>query len=162
MFKTCPRCRDEFQAWVSECPDCRIPLVHAPSGGLVAPEPEPEPERGALADPRMLQRGDASELHALAEHLTSQGIACAIAAAPVSRASAGLRTVQLALFVEARELAGAQAATLAFLAPAHEEAGELRAPGALETCPGCDEPLAASAAQCPSCGLEFPEMEASS
>jgi hypothetical protein len=23
----CPQCRDEFQDWVKDCPDCKIPLV---------------------------------------------------------------------------------------------------------------------------------------
>ena len=23
----CPQCRDEFQDWVKECPDCKVPLV---------------------------------------------------------------------------------------------------------------------------------------
>ena len=23
----CPECHDEFQDWVNECPDCKVPLV---------------------------------------------------------------------------------------------------------------------------------------
>jgi hypothetical protein len=32
----CPECRDEFQDWVTVCPDCRVPLV------AVLEEDEPE------------------------------------------------------------------------------------------------------------------------
>ena len=33
MFKTCPRCGDEFLPHIAECPDCRMPLQIS-EGGL--------------------------------------------------------------------------------------------------------------------------------
>ena len=39
----CPKCRDEFEDWVEECPDCKEKLVDE-----LPPLPEEEPRGGAL------------------------------------------------------------------------------------------------------------------
>ena len=41
----CPKCRDEFEDWVEECPDCRVRLVD------VLPEPSPELEVKVSSEP---------------------------------------------------------------------------------------------------------------
>ena len=40
MFKVCSRCGQEYQAWVTECSDCGVPLDLAP-GETLAPETRP-------------------------------------------------------------------------------------------------------------------------
>jgi hypothetical protein len=39
----CPKCRDEFEDWVEECPDCKEKLVDE-----LPPLPEEEPREGKL------------------------------------------------------------------------------------------------------------------
>jgi hypothetical protein len=39
----CPQCRDEFQDWVKECPDCKVPLVD-----VLPPLPEEVTREGPL------------------------------------------------------------------------------------------------------------------
>jgi len=39
----CPKCREEFQDWVTMCLDCGVPLVDI-LPDLPAPKPEPKPE----------------------------------------------------------------------------------------------------------------------
>lgn len=171
MFKTCPRCGDEFLAHVDVCPDCRVALAHGPALGVTA---APENLRGVQPAPlesaALLRRGEVWELRELAERLEAAGIACAVDTDPPGAgivAGAGVgnrkgsygRSVRLAVYVAGEDVAAAvavqQAWTTEGLAGA-ELAGPL---GALSACPGCGEPLAENAAACGSCGLEFPEQE---
>ncbi len=41
----CPNCRDEFEDWVTVCPDCKVPLV-----AELLPEPEERFREGPLVE----------------------------------------------------------------------------------------------------------------
>jgi hypothetical protein len=165
MFKTCPECGGEFQAWVTRCPDCDVALVIA--GEEVArPAPRELPHAGELV---CVERGDPWHLRELAERLQQQGISCRIdvyppdaAIRPPARRAAGTSTTgtQFGLYVRAEDVALAQqlrSEHLAEVVPgAQALAGEVG--GVLSDCPACGTPLAEGAGSCASCGLEFPEQ----
>lgn len=169
MFKTCPRCGDEFLPHVSECPDCRVALQHgAPEGAPAVEEPSGGAEPAMLESAALLRHGEVWELRELAERLQAEGIACAVDTDPpgarivtggrlAQRKGSQGRAVRLALYVAERDVAAALAVDQAWTAEGVPDA-ELAGPvGAISACPGCGEPLAPSAAVCSSCGLEFPE-----
>ncbi len=165
MFKSCPRCGDEFQHWVNECPDCHVPLAHADAGGSAPALGERSAAAPApFTSPVLLRRGDPRDLRELAERLGAQGIACAVggdfgkASKGIGRAGAG-RSVTLGLFVEERDLPAASEIQRAWLAEQMPEDASAGPVGELSGCPGCGEPLAADARACRSCGLEFPDAE---
>lgn len=161
MFKTCPECGGEFQAWVARCPDCDVALVVA-SGEVARPAPRELPHASELV---CVDRGDPWHLRELAERFQQQGVSCRIdvyppdaAIRPPTQRGAGVGT-QFGLYVRAEDVALAQqlrAEHLKVVVPdAHALSGEAGA--ALSDCPACGEPLDEGAARCASCGLEFPE-----
>lgn len=171
MFKTCPRCGDEFLPHVSECPDCRVALQHgAPEGAPVLDEPARGGAPGLLESATLLRHGEVWELRELAERLQTAGIACAVDTDPpgagivtgggiAQRKSSYGRAVRLALYVAEQDVAAALAIHQAWTAEGVPDADLAGPAGAISACPGCGEPLAPSAAACGSCGLEFPEHE---
>ena len=44
----CPKCRDEFQDWVKECPDCKVALVEKLEQKPKPAKPTPPPERNLI------------------------------------------------------------------------------------------------------------------
>jgi len=164
MFKTCPSCGGEFVLHVSECPDCRVALVHAEE---LAARSESE-IRGALESAALLRHGTTAQLRELAEALDAAGIACAIDTDPpgaaiknsarVSRMGNFGQEAQLAIYVEARDHMGASAIADQWLARTAPGAELAQPAGELAQCPACNEPIAEGAASCASCGLEFPEI----
>ena len=119
MFKTCPRCGDEFLPHVDECPDCRVALAHGPALGVTAAPEDPRGARPApLESAALLRRGEAWELRQLAERLEAAGIQCAVDTDPPGAgimAGGGVgnrkgsygRTVRLALYVGQEDIAAA-------------------------------------------------------
>jgi hypothetical protein len=165
MFKTCPECGGEFQAWVTRCPDCDVALVIA-SGEVARPAPRELPHASELV---CVERGDPWHLRELAERLQQQGLSCRIdvyppdsAIRPPARRGAGTSGAQFGLYVRAEDVALAQqlrSEHLKRVVPdAHALSGE--AGGVLSDCPACGAPLEETAVSCASCGLEFPEQGA--
>jgi len=161
VFKHCPSCRSEFQEWVATCPDCRVPLV-APGTPLPPPEaPEVLPAASELV---AVERGLPAELRTLAEAFQHEGIASRIDAAPgadgVGRGAVGPNA--FALYVREVDLPTAVRVRNAHLERVVPDAAGLTAGvGAeLAACPACEAPLAEGAAECESCGLEFPDVSA--
>jgi hypothetical protein len=176
VFKSCPRCNAEFLPHVSECPDCRVALQHGDAAEFTAiglrerkREAEPTEARG-MQDPVLLRGGEVAELRQIAERLVAASLVCAIDTDPpgmgitgsqrASRRGQSGRDVRLAVYVQRSDYAEAAAVHEAWIAATVPDAGLALATGMLDKCPGCDEPLAPSAAACASCGLEFPEMQA--
>lgn len=170
MFKTCPRCGDEFLPHIAECPDCRMPLQIS-EGGL-APAHEiaspGEAEAPSFTDAVLLRRDQPTELRQLAEALATAGIACAVdtdppgegirGGQPISRGRMSGQAPQLAVYVSASDAKAAAAVHTQWLAqsiPGAELAGGL-VEGA---CSGCNEPLPEEAVECPSCGLAILPLE---
>jgi len=61
----CPRCRSEFEAWVSTCPDCEVPLVA---------EQPPEPPHDAPDLRVVLETSDPDVLPVATSALRAAGI----------------------------------------------------------------------------------------
>lgn len=61
----CPKCRSEFQSWVSTCPDCDVALV---------PELPPEPPHDAIEVKTLLETSDPDLLPVLLGALRAAGI----------------------------------------------------------------------------------------
>lgn len=170
MFKTCPRCGDEFLPHVSECPDCHVPLRHAEAGPPQPAARERAAAPGPLTSAVLLRRGEVRELRELTERLSAAGIACAVDTDPPGagismskdlaqrRGSYG-RAVRLGLYVSEGDLALARPVLEAWTAEGIPDAEAAAPIGALSDCPGCGEPLAEGASACASCGLEFPDQE---
>lgn len=162
-YQHCPQCGDEFQAWVTECPDCRVPLGSTPAPASAAPIVSSLPPLTELA---AIAQGDPWELRALAEQLLDEGVSSLVEAYPPPGGSADTAAAprghgtDLALYVEPTRAQRAADLVAAYRA---ERAGNFAAsdaPGTeYSTCPGCDDPIADDAAECPSCGLVFPEVE---
>jgi len=48
----CPKCREEFQDWVTMCPDCNVSLMDIlPEPAAPEPEPTPKPKEGPIKEP---------------------------------------------------------------------------------------------------------------
>jgi hypothetical protein len=163
MFKTCPQCGGEFQAWVASCPDCDVALVIA-SGEVVRPVAQELPRASELV---VVERGDPWQLRELAERFQREGLSCRIdvhppdaAIRPPARRGSPAGGIRFGLYVRAEDVALAQqirSEHLESIVPdAHAVSGE---PGAaLADCPACAAPLGEGASSCASCGLEFPEL----
>lgn len=161
MFKHCHSCGQEYQSWVSVCPDCNVPLQLAPG------EPLGPPSSGSIApleDPVLLKLGEPWELRALAELLQERGISSQIDSHPLgaslSRAGSRAEAARLGIYVGRADLAAVRelADELAARAqPESDAAGVAHDPG---SCPACGEPTPEDATACASCGLEFPEVGA--
>jgi hypothetical protein len=144
VFKACPSCGEEYQSWVSRCPDCDVALDLS-RGATPAPPPSAAPA-AELRDPVLLQAEGAWYLRELAEALSARDIACRIEkGAPALSLFVGRSDLEAAREV-AREFAESRLPALEDH-EAHDPSG----------CPACGEPLAAEAAGCGACGLEFPE-----
>lgn len=76
----CPNCRGEFQDWVTDCPDCSVPLVDT-----LAPEPPkpPKPEKLRPDDTANIitaaRFSYPAEAHLAAAKLESEGIPAFVA-----------------------------------------------------------------------------------
>ncbi len=166
MFKTCPRCGDEFVAHVSECPDCRVPLSAAgdAAAAFVQPVHSHDPpfsfERAVV-----LRTGQPSDLRSLAEALAAAGIACAVDTDPRGAEISGMSTrrssgdANLAVYVGIDDIAAASALHRGWLEQSIPGAADARDEIADGGCPGCNAPLPADATACAACGLEFPDLQ---
>lgn len=158
MFKVCRSCGQEYQSWVSVCPDCDTPLDLAP-GETLAPTTRAV---AALVDLVLLTLGEPRDLQALAQALQAHGISSQIDAYPLGQTigrAAGSRgqPARLGIYVARADLAAVReiAAELAARNLPDADAGVAHDPTA---CPACGEPTPENAAACSSCGLEFPEV----
>jgi hypothetical protein len=170
MYKICPSCGDEFVPHIALCPDCRVPLKTAEemANARISQGQSDVPASAsfAIASAVMLRRGAASDLRELCEHLAERGLRFVIdtdppgqrLAAPARAAATG-REVQLAIYVEETDAAEASLAEQEWLLATVPGAAAGPAGGMIDACPGCSEPLSASATACASCGLEFPPLE---
>jgi len=164
VFKTCPRCGGEFQAWVVDCPDCGVALV-TDAGAVVRRPAEPLPPASELVP---VERGDPWQLRELAQRFQQEGLSCRIDVyppdaprrPPARGAPAG--GTRFAVYVREVDVPRAE-----WIRSEHSKTSvpdgpaSPTAPGtALAACPACGEPLAEGASGCASCGLEFPELGA--
>jgi len=165
MFKICPSCGDEFVQHVVACPDCRVPLRTAEEmAGASARESASGASPSGLTAAALLRRGAASELRELGERLAERGVRFVVdtdppsgkLAAPARGAGSG---PALAVYVEEADVADASRVEQEWLMATVPGASGAASPGMIDACPGCGEPLAASATACDSCGLEFPPLE---
>lgn len=165
MFKICPRCRDEFVPQVVECPDCRVPLrsaeelANAPAETASA---SASPEI-ALSSAVVLRRGSPSDLRELCALLTDRGVRFVVDTHPLGRKLAApgrgaASDVTLAIYVEEADAEQASRVEREWVFATVPDAVDAPLASA-DACPGCGEPLAAAAAACGSCGLEFPPLE---
>jgi hypothetical protein len=161
MFKVCPSCGGEFQAWVSQCPDCGAPLqLGAPDG---APPSRPADDFPPAHELTCIERGQPQALHGIAERLQAEGISSRIDVHPPggpirlgARRGAGV-AASFGLYVREEDAAHAKA-----VREQHMRESVPDAPGAalgaeLSACPACGERLADGASACAACGLEFPD-----
>jgi len=160
MFKHCHSCGGEFQSWVDECPDCRVPLHAAPAE---APSTAARSEPIApLENPVLLKVGEPWELREIAESLQEQGISSQIDSYPLggSLKGAGSRAqaARLAIYVAAADVAAVREFTDELAAVARSEAGAEAVTHGPDACPACGEPTPENAPSCAACGLEFPEV----
>ena len=164
MFKTCPECGGEFQAWVTRCPDCDAALVDASEAAVARPARRGLPHASELV---CVQRGDPRELRGLAEQLQQKGLSSRIDVHPPDAAirpprarGSGVTGTQFGLYVRAEDVALArqiQGEHLKQVVPdAHALSPESDA--VLSDCPACGASLAEGATSCASCDLEFPEQ----
>ena len=163
MFKTCPECGGEFQAWVTRCPDCDVALVIA--SGEVAPTVTRElPHARELV---CVERGDPWHLREIAERLQQQGVSCRIDVyppdapiQPPARRGSAAGASRFGLYVCAEDLALAQQIRSEHLQRVVPDAAApvVEAGAVLADCPACGTPLGEGAVSCASCGLEFPEL----
>jgi hypothetical protein len=172
MFKICPSCRDEFVQHIALCPDCRVPLRTAEeieSAALEQTQARGDQHSGAdfaLASAVLLRRGGASELREISERLAARGVRFVVDTDPpgrklvaAPRGGAAGREVQLAIYVEQADAPDAALVQREWMLATVPGAAEAQGGGVIDACPGCSEPLAANAAACASCGLEFPPLE---
>jgi len=168
MFKRCPSCGDEFVPQVSECPDCRVALVHLDESAASAERAVAPTAGSVIENAALLRHGDAMQLRELAELLSAEGIVCGIDTDPpgasirgsarVSRMGNLGREAQLAIYVAERDHPTANALVEQWLARTAPGAEHAQPAGELAACPACREPIAEGAAACAACGLEFPEI----
>jgi hypothetical protein len=162
MFKHCHDCGGEFQSWVDECPDCRVPLHSAPAD---APTSGGSPEPIApLENPVLLKVGEPWELRELAESLQEHGVSSQIDSYPLGRSLKGAgsraQAARLGIYVAEADLAAVREFTEELTALARSEAGAEAVAHDADACPACGEPTPENAPSCASCGLEFPEVNA--
>jgi predicted amidophosphoribosyltransferase len=160
MFKHCHSCGGEYQSWVTECPDCHVPLHSAP-GEAPALVGRSEPI-ASLENPVLLKVGEPWELRELAETLQHQGISSQIDSYPLggSLARAGSRgqPARLGIYVAEADVAAVRELTDELAALARSESGAEAVVHDQGACPACGEPTPENAPSCASCGLEFPEV----
>jgi hypothetical protein len=163
MFKFCPRCRDEFLPHVAECPDCRVALRTAEELASEPVELDGPSASGAvaLASAVMLRRGAPSDLRELCDRLGERGLRFVVGTHPLGGAvrRGQAREVELAIYVEEADAQQAAQVEREWVLETIPGAADESFVGAADACPGCGEPLAASAVACAACGLEFPPLE---
>jgi hypothetical protein len=165
MFKVCPSCAGEFQQWVTQCPDCAVPLqIGGPGGGAAQTAARATAEEFPPAQElTCLQRGDPRALHEIAERLQASGVSCRIDAYPPgepiragARRGAGVATT-FGLYVRPEDAAQAAAVREQYLRENVPDAEDSALGAELSACPACGEPLDDGAGACAACGLEFPD-----
>jgi hypothetical protein len=166
MFKVCPRCRDEFLPHVAECPDCRVALRTAEELASEPVELDGPSAAGAvaLASAVLLRRGAPSDLRELCERLGQRGVRFVVGTHPLGGPlGAGrrgqAREVELAIYVEEADAQQAAQVEREWVLETIPGAAAETFAGTADACPGCGEPLGASAVACDACGLEFPPLE---
>ncbi len=172
LYRFCPSCGDEFQHWVSECPDCRVALHDRDPSVPASVAPEfAAPAAVDLAEFVCVRSADVWQLRTLAERMHAAGIACRVDGYPpgagidARRASSriaprGTATqiglyVRRADFVRAREIEHAERIEGTPDLPE----GAVAAGDELEGCPGCGTPIDPAREDCAECGLAFPPLE---
>jgi hypothetical protein len=164
VFKHCHSCGQEYQSWVTVCPDCNVPLDLAP-GETLAP-PTRSRSIAPLEDPVLLKVGEPWELRALAESLQERGISSQIDSHPLgaaisgSRAGSRAQAARLGIYVGRADLAAVREFADELAARELPEADAPEVSHDPTACPACGEPTPENAAACASCGLEFPEVSA--
>jgi hypothetical protein len=164
MFKLCPSCGGEFQQWVTQCPDCAVPLqLGGPDGGLPPAARAPAEELPPARELTCLQKGDPYALHEIAERLQQEGVSCRIDVHPpgesirlAGRRGSGVATT-FGLYVRPADLARAAVVREQHVRESVPDAADVEAGGELAACPACGEPLADDATACAACGLDFPD-----
>lgn len=154
--KICPRCEGEFQSWVTECPDCEIPLISPAElaerqrallrqQGAAALQ-ELEDDAVEMRSPRLAanegtlyRAGDQNLCVGIAHALSAQGVAWRIA--PV-----------YGVFVLPEDI---PAADEALHASATEGIPDLQPTTGDhdDACPACGFKLRPNETECPECGL---------
>jgi hypothetical protein len=160
-YRVCRDCGEEFRPEIARCSDCGGELVsphERDQGTVVAAFPAaPLPNDEDLADFRPIFVGaQAALLVPLAEALKGEGIAFRLVE-ELSDPERG--TVTFGLLVREADRARALLA-LGPLLGEEGEGGRLQAvethfaeSGTYSRCPACDSEVAASATECPECGL---------
>ncbi len=144
-MRHCPSCDSQF-------PDDQEACLHC--GGPLGGEPSSE------TDLVLLATMDPFESRRLLDRLAEAGIAVSVVSdEAVRRSGRGRGQSGVNILVAADQAAAAAAIQQAVLReslPGLPEDFEPPPDGA-ETCPACSSPLAADAAACDECGLEFPD-----
>jgi len=161
MFKVCPSCGGEFQAWVTSCPDCGVALQLGGEATLPVAPRELPPAR----ELECIERGDPRALHEIAERLQAAGISCRIDAYPPDepirlggKRGTGVATTFGLYVLRTDAEAATRVRTQHVRESLPETAGhEVAAGTELSACPACGEPIADGAHECVACGLAFPE-----
>ena len=162
MFKVCPSCAGEFQHWVTQCPECAVPLqLGAPDG--TPPVPAGRDEFPPAHELTCLERGAPQGLAEIAERLQAAGISCRIDVHPPgdpirlgARRGAGVAT-SFGLYVREEDAEHAKAVREQHLRENVPDAPNAALGAELSACPACGERLADGASACAACGLEFPD-----
>jgi len=147
MFKACPSCGEEYQHWVSRCPDCDVALDLAREAAPGSGAPIAASEAEEREDLVLLHTEGPWYLRELAEALAARDIPSRI----VKGAAA------LGLYVAPGDLEAAREVAQEFAEARLPALDAEPASHDASACPACGEPLAAEAAACGACGLEFPE-----
>lgn len=162
VYRMCPACGDEFQSWVTRCPDCDEAIVETsdPASLRAGPPSEDLPSAREL---HCLAVGVVARIREVSEQLQRAGIANRIDRDPQSLGDEGDivggfgQNVRLGVYVREAELAAAQAALHDLnIRDLHDVPDEVGDPNLeLDACPACGEAIDEDAAECASCGLAF-------
>jgi predicted amidophosphoribosyltransferase len=148
MFRTCRECNQEYQSWVSVCPDCGV--------SLDASGPEPLAAQSAplppVEDLALLRLDDPWQLQGIAELLQANGISSRIDAHTGG-------TARLGIYVRRADFDAAHAIAEDLVASSLPDLDSTALSHDPSACPACGEPTPESAASCSACGLEFPEVD---
>lgn len=127
----CPKCRDEFQDWVSVCPDCRVKLVYN-----LKPLPKPV-KKNKLASEKIVTIARFShpeEADIVSARLESEGISSFVADAHTVTANWSLSNAIGGVRLQVRESEAAEAKRILSLAEPNIQA----AASSEERCPKCN------------------------
>jgi hypothetical protein len=164
MFKTCPGCSQEYQAWATRCAQCELVLEFA--SDLRAQAPRGEGGGGGDALPPaselvLVELQGPWYLEELAQALAEHGISSRVDAhADAAEARRAGQPAPLGLYVRPDDFRDARALAQEFARARLPDAeSAATAPRLAAECPACGEPVRGDAASCAECGLEFPEGE---